>query len=211
MPFGLCNAPATFSRSISLVLRGLSWKSVIAFLDEVVVLGRDFDSHMVNLSDVLRRFEQYGMKLKPKKCQLLQDSVVFLGRLVSREGVQVPPGEITRIGNWGVPLCKRDVQSFIGVLNFHRDHIPKFALVAKPLYDVLGLSATFSCGTEQAKAFDALRQKLMEAPVLAYPNSEDLFILDTDASNHAIRAELLQVQNGVERLIGFGSFVLDSA
>ena len=106
MPFGLCNAPATFSRSISLVLRGLSWKSVIAFLDDVVVLGRDFDSHMVNISDVLRRFEQHGMKLNPKKCQLLQDSVVFLGRLVSREGVQVPTGEITRIGNWGVPLCK---------------------------------------------------------------------------------------------------------
>ena len=106
------------------------------------------------------------MKLKPKKCQLLQDSVVFLGRLVSRKGVQVPPGEITRIGNWGVPLCKRDVQSFIGVRNFHRDHIPKFALVAKPLYDVMGPSATFSWGTEQEKAFDALRQKLMESSVL---------------------------------------------
>ena len=65
----------------------------------MVVLGRDFVSHMVNLSDVLKRFEQYGMKLKPTKCQLLQDSVVFLERLVSREGVQVPPGEITRIGN----------------------------------------------------------------------------------------------------------------
>ena len=65
-------------------------------------------------------------------------------RLVSREGVQVPPG--------------RDVQSFIGVLNFHRDHIPKFALVAKPLYDIMGPSATFSWGTEQEKAFDALRQ-----------------------------------------------------
>ena len=63
MSFGLCNAPATFSRSISLVLRGLSWKSVIAFLDDVVVLDRDFDSHMVNLSDELMRFEQYGMKL----------------------------------------------------------------------------------------------------------------------------------------------------
>ena len=91
MPFGSC--------SVSLVLRGLSWKSVIAFLDDVVVLDRDFDGHMVILSDVLRRFEHYGMKLKPKTCQLLQNSVVFLGRLVSREGVQVPPGEITRIGN----------------------------------------------------------------------------------------------------------------
>ena len=189
MPFGLCNAPATFSRSVSLVLRGLSWKSVIAFLDDVVVLGRDFDSCMI-LSDVLRRFEQYGIKLKPNKCQLLQKPVVFIGRQVSRDGVQVSPGEITRIGNWGVPLCKRDVQSFIGVLNFHRDHIPKFAFVAKPLYDIMGPSATFRWGTEQEKAFDELRQKLMEAPVLAYPNSEDLFILDTGASNSAICAEL---------------------
>ena len=60
MPFGLCNDPATLSRSVSLVLRGLSWKSVVAFQDDVVALGRDFDSHMVNLSDVLRQFEQYG-------------------------------------------------------------------------------------------------------------------------------------------------------
>ena len=170
----------------------------------MVVLGRDFDSHMVNLSDILRRFEQYGMKLKPKKCQLLQDSVVFLERLVTREVVQVPLGEITRIGNWDVPLCKRDVQSFIGVLNFHRDHIPKFE---KPLYDIMGPSSTFRWGTEQYE----LRQKLIEAPVLAYPNSEDIFILDTDAYNHAIGFELLQVRNGVERLIGFGSFVLDCA
>ena len=79
MPFELCNAPATFSRAVSLVLRGISWKSVIAFLDDVVILGRDFDSHLRNLSEVLRHFDQYGMKLKPKKCQLLQSYVVFLG------------------------------------------------------------------------------------------------------------------------------------
>ena len=64
---GLCNAPATFSRAVSLVLREISWKSVIAFLDDVVILRRDFDSHLRNLSEVLRRFDQYGMKLKPKK------------------------------------------------------------------------------------------------------------------------------------------------
>ena len=73
MPFGLCNAQATFSRSVSLVLRRLSWKSVIVFLDDVVGLGRDFDSHMVNLPDVLMQFQQYGIKLKPKKCQHLQN------------------------------------------------------------------------------------------------------------------------------------------
>ena len=99
--------------SISLVLRGLSWKSVIAFLDDVVVLGRDFDSHMVNLSDVLRRFEQYGMKLKPKKCQLLQGISGFLRAIVSRKGVQVPPGEITRIGNFGCTLVQARCSVFL--------------------------------------------------------------------------------------------------
>ena len=81
----------------------------------------------------------------------------------------------------------------------------------KPLYDVLGLSATFRWCTEQEEAFDELRHKLMESSVRAYPNSENIFILDTDASNQAIGAELLQVQNGVVRVIGFGSFVQDSS
>ena len=134
-------------------------EDVIAFLDDVVVLGHDFDIHMVNLSDVVRRFEQYGMKLKPKKCQLQRNSVVFLGQLLIRQEVQVPPGEITLIGNQGVPLCKRDVQSFIRVLNFHRDHIPKFALVAKPLYDIMGPSATLRWATEKENEFDELRHK----------------------------------------------------
>ena len=111
--------------------------------------------------------------------------------------MQVPPGDITRIGNWGVPLCKRDVQSFIGVLNCHRDHIPKFALVANPLYVIMGPSATFRWGTQQEKAFDERKLKLMEAPVLAYPNSEyylGSFVLDSAQRNYCItRKELLAV------------------
>ena len=146
--------------------------------------------------------------MKPKKCQLLRNSVVFLGRLVSREGVQVPPGRLLEIVI-GVYHCASEMFSLL--LWSYWDHIPKFALVAKPLYDIMGLSSTFRWGTEQEMAFDELRQKLMEAPVHAHPNSEDLFILDTDASNYAIGADLVQVQNGVERLIGFGSFVLDFA
>ena len=130
---------------VSLVLRGISWKSVIAFLDDVVILGRDFDNHLRNFSEVLRRFDQYGMKLKPKKCQLFQSYVVFLGRLVSSEGVHVPPGDIERVVNWEIPTGKREVQSFIGVVNFHRDHISLFA-------KVMGPTTTFVCGGDQQNA-----------------------------------------------------------
>ena len=140
------------------------------------------------------------MKLKSKKCHLLQDSVVFLGRLVSREGVQVSPGRLLELVI-GVYHCVNKMFSFL--LGFQNSiGIILFVLVATPLYDIMRLSATFRWDTEQERAFDELRQKLTEAPVLTYPNSDDQFILDKDASNHADGTELLQVQNGVERLIG---------
>ena len=88
---------------------------------------------------------------------------------MSLAGVHAPPGRLLELVI-GVYRCASEMFSLYGVLNFHRDHIPKFALVAKPLHDIMGPSAAFSWGTDQEKAFDALRQKLMEAPVLAYPN-----------------------------------------
>ena len=79
MAFGLCNSPATYARVINLVLRGLIWKVVMAFLDDILVLGRDFEGHLANLRAVLVRFRKYGLKLKPKKCELFQKEVEFLG------------------------------------------------------------------------------------------------------------------------------------
>ena len=70
MALGLCNSPATYTRVINLVLRGLNWKVVLAFLDDILVLGKDFEGHLVNLRAVLVRFREYGLTLKPKKCEL---------------------------------------------------------------------------------------------------------------------------------------------
>lgn len=86
MGFGLCNAPSTYSRVMNLVLRGLHWKTVLAFLDDILVLGRDFKKHLNNITDVLKRFRSYGLKLKPKKCVLFKQEVEFLGRTVNRSG-----------------------------------------------------------------------------------------------------------------------------
>jgi hypothetical protein len=86
MAFGLCNSPATYTRVINLVLRGLNWKVVLAFLDDILVLGKDFEGHLANLRAVLVRFREYGLKLKPKKCELFQKEVEFLGRVVGPRG-----------------------------------------------------------------------------------------------------------------------------
>ncbi|GFO02425.1 retrovirus-related pol polyprotein from transposon [Plakobranchus ocellatus] len=94
MPFGLCNAPATFSRVINLVLSGLNWESVLVFFDDVCVLGRSYDDHIDNLRKVFERFRTYGLRLKPRKCSLFRREVAFLGRLVSKNGIQILPESI---------------------------------------------------------------------------------------------------------------------
>ena len=87
MAFGLCNAPATFQRVIQLVLRGLTWDKILAYLDNVIVLGENFQDHIKNLHTTFERFAKYNLKLKPKKCVLFQTETMFLGRIVSSEGV----------------------------------------------------------------------------------------------------------------------------
>ena len=78
MPFGLCNAPATFSRALALVLRGLSWDCVVSFLDDLIILGKGFEDHLTNMEKVFARFAKFKLKLKQKKCELFQREVIFL-------------------------------------------------------------------------------------------------------------------------------------
>ena len=207
MSFGLCNAPSTFTRVMNLVLHGLHWRTVLAFLDDVLVLGRNFGDHLKNLSQVLERFRIHNIKLKPKKCELFRTEVEYLGRTVGREGMRVGEGFLETMEAWPVPTCTKDVEKFCGFANYHRSFIKDFANIALPLYRVTG-KKPFQWGPEQAQAFEILKKALTSAPVLTIPNMDGKFILDTDASNEAIGAELLQVQDGEERCIAYCSMAL---
>lgn len=209
MGFGLCNAPATFSRAMDLVLRGLNWEIVLAFLDDVVVLGATVADHLENLETVLKRFVQYGLKLKPKKCVLFQEKIEFLGREVSANRVQLKGEHVRAVLEWPTPENTKQVEQFLGLVNYHRVFIKDYAAAAVPLYRITGKHA-FCWGVEQQEAFEDIKRRLTRAPVLTMPNSRDLFILDTDASNDAIGAELLQLQEGEERVIAYGSSALTS-
>ncbi len=207
MSFGLCNAPATFSRAINFVLRGLTWKTVLAFLDDILALGKTFDEHLHILREIFKRFLEYQLKLKPKKCQLFARKVEFLGRWVGPEGLALSEGDITVVREWEVPKSRKDVERFLGLVNYHRMFIPDFAKRAAPLYGLTGKNP-FEWGTEQDEAFVDLKSALTSAPILGLPNRKDVFVLDTDASDYAIGAQLSQVHDGVERVISYGSFSL---
>ena len=208
MGFGLCNAPATFSRVMDLILSGLNWNISLAFLDDVIVLGRTFDDHLHNLELVLGRFQTYGLKLKAKKCSLFQQRVEFLGREIDAEGLHLKQQHIQAVLEWPRPTSIQELQRFLGLVNYHRLFLKNCAEIADPLYALTSKKRAFIWEEHHQQAFEELKQSLVSAPVLALPNCQDEFILDTDASHNAIGAELLQVQNGVERVIAYGSLSL---
>ena len=119
MGFGMTNSPATFSRVINLILRGLTWKTVLAFLDDILVMGMDFDNHLQNLAETFERFRKYGLKLKPRKCILFQSEVEFLGRIVSSNQLKMATKDIDAIIEWPVSKSSKEVERFLGLANYH--------------------------------------------------------------------------------------------
>lgn len=204
MSFGLCNAPSTFQRAMGLVLRGLTWNTVLAFLDDVLVLGKNFEDHLQNLEEVLCRFREHNFKLKPKKCAMFRRKAKFLGKIVSGDSVEADPDSLAAVKNWPVPRKTRDVESFLGFINYHREHIPKLAELAAPLYSLTG-KAPFIWTQVHSEAFEQLKQAMLSPVVLGMPRNEGMFILDTDASNLAVAGQLSQVQDGGIRPIAFAS------
>ena len=110
MPFGLCNAPATFQRLMDLVLSGLQWGECLVYLDDVIVLGRTFQEHLRNLQLVLQRFRDSGLRLKPSKCYFFQSQVHYLGHVISRDGIATDPAKTEKVSSWPLPRSKREVQ-----------------------------------------------------------------------------------------------------
>jgi hypothetical protein len=119
LPFGLCNAPATFERLMELVLRGLQWESCLIYLDDVITFGKSFEEALHNLRLVFTRFRKANLKLKPKKCHLMQGSVSFLGHVVSEKGVSCDPSKIKAVQDWPTPENVTDIRSFLGLAGYY--------------------------------------------------------------------------------------------
>ena len=208
MPFGLCNAPATFERLMETVLAGLHWHICLIYLDDIIVTGRTFEDMIANLSEVFERFKTAGLKLKARKCTLFANEVEFLGHVVSSDGIKTDPKKTEAVKNWPTPTCVKEVRSFLGICSYYRRFIYRFSDVAKPLHRLTEKGQAFVWTDECKMAFDTLKQKLTEAPILAHPDFEKEFILDTDASDVAIAAVLSQKIDGKEHVIAYASKTL---
>ena len=144
MPFGLCNAPATFQRLMDMVLGVLKWTNCLVYFDDIIVIVKTFLEHLTNLTQILNRLREAGLKLQPKKCCLCSQQVEFLGHIVSPEGVSKDPKKIEKVANWPVPTYKRDIQQFLGLANYYRRFIKDFARIARPLHKLTEKNAAFN-------------------------------------------------------------------
>ena len=209
MPFGLCNAPATFQRLMDTVLVGLNFEICLAYLDDIIVFSHDIQGHLERLEILFQRLREAHLKLKPSKCRILQRRVTFLGYTVSQAGVGTDPDKICAVRDWPIPQNLRQCRAFVGLCQYYRRFVPNFSGIAAPLHALTKKGARFIWSEECQAAFDQLKQILISADVLALPREEGTFILDCDASDKAIGAVLSQLQDGEERPICYASQLYD--
>ena len=164
MPFGLCGAPATFQRAMHMVLGNLIWDIVIVYLDDINVLGETFEETLANLVRVLTRFREFGLKLKPRKCHLFWQEADFLGRRVDAAGVHVTDDHIKDVLEWPVPKCRKDLERFLGFVNYHREFVQGMDGQTAPLYQLTGSCTRWNWTEEHQRAFEDLK-KVMTSPL----------------------------------------------
>ena len=210
MPFGLCNAGATFQRAMEGVLDGLTCAS--AYIDDVMTASESFEQHLVDLESVFKRLKDAKLKIKPKKCTFGYQETKFLGFIISRDGIKVCPSREACIRNYPTPKTPKNVRQFLGLASYYRKFIKDFATIANPLSLLTHKKAKFVWTESSEKAFRQLIKMLLSPPILVFPNHKLRFRLATDASNCGLGAVLSQIsENDDEQVIAYASRTLNAA
>ncbi|CAM8979409.1 unnamed protein product [Rhodiola kirilowii] len=192
MPFGLTNAPSTFMRLMNHILRPYICKFVVVYFDDILIYSTCLEDHLQHLEQVLKALRLENLYANLKKCTFCTDQVVFLGFVVSSQGLKVDEKKIKAIQDWPTPTTIGHVRSFHGLASFYRRFVKDFSIVATPLTSVIKKNVEIQMGSSTREAFNKLKDSLTHAPVLVLPNFEKTFDIKCDASGTGIGAVLTQ-------------------
>lgn len=206
MPFGLCNAPATFQHLINDVLRDFLDLFVIAYLDDILIFSESLDLHRKHVCQVLGRLRLHRLYAKAEKCEFEQESIQFLGLIISSTGIRMDPQKVSAVLDWPVPLDKKGVQRFIGFANFYRKFIRGFSAIIAPITQLTKQNTRFSWNHLAQEAFENLKRLFTSAPILSHPEPSLPFILEVDASEIAVGAILSQRRGSKDDMHPVGFF-----
>ena len=172
MHFGLTNAPATFQRLMNQLFQGGEWDFVFIYLDDILIVSLSVEEHRSHLNKVLQRLDDAGLCLKLSKCHFVKRQIDYLGYTVSPEGVLPNSIKVEAVQNVPQPRCSKSIKQFLGLINFYRHHIPKLAVIARPLTALTRRDkktrgpVVFEWTTECEASFCKLKELLITAPVL---------------------------------------------
>lgn len=206
MPFGLSNAPSTFMRVMTEVLKPFLGLFVVVYFDGILIYSQTKREHLEHLQQVMRVLHHVKLYVNLKKCSFLCDRVVFLGFIISSEGLHPDPEKITTIMEWPVPQSVGEVRSFHGLASSYRRFIKNFSTIMHPITECIK-TEKFTWTNSAQRAFEKIKTFMTEAPILALPNFEKLFTVECDASQMGIGAVLSQEGRPIE----FFSEKLDEA
>ena len=211
MPFGLCNAPATFQRCMMSIFSDYVEKSIEVFMDDFSVFGASFDDCLHNLSLILKRCVETNLVLNWEKCHFMVKQGIVLGHIISEKGIEVDKSKIDLVRHLPSPTSVREVRSFLGHAGFYRRFIKDFSKVAQPLCRLLQKEVSFEFNEACEKAFNHLKDLLTTAPIITPPDWSIPFELICDASDYALGAVLGQRKNKQPHVIYYASRTLNDA
>ncbi|KAI3730652.1 hypothetical protein L1987_61824 [Smallanthus sonchifolius] len=211
MPFGLCNAPATFQRCMIAIFQDMVESSMEVFMDDFSVYGDSFDHCLGNLARMMKRCVETKLMLNWEKCHFMVTEGIVLGHKISRSGIEVDRAKIDTISRLPPPTSVKSIRSFLGHAGFYRRFIKDFSKITRPMTRLLEKDVPFVFDKECLQAFDFLKEKLVSAPILVSPDWSLPFELMCDASDYAVGAVLGQRRENHFHPIYYASKTLNDA
>jgi hypothetical protein len=194
MPFGLCNAPATFQCVMNTVLRPCLRRSVLVFMDDILVYSPSMSAHVEHLKEVLTLLQEEKLFVKASKCSFACTTLEYLGHIISAQCVATDPRKTQAMQDWPQPTTVTELRGFLGLTGYYRKFVRNYGIIAKPLTSLLKKKG-FLWDDNATVAFQALKKAMSTTPVLQLPDFQKQFTVETDACDTGIGAVLMQDQH----------------
>ena len=182
---------------------------VVVYIDNIMIFTKgSLAEHQAKVKEVLQHLRDNDLFTCPEKCSFDKTEVEYLGMFINRDGIRMDDSKVKAITDWPTPMMVCGVCSFLGLANFYRCFIKDYATLAKPLTDLTQKDKAFTWGDMEANAFASLKTRFTTAPILAYPDNDCQFRLETDASDFATGVVLSILKNDKWHLIAFSSHAM---
>ena len=216
LSFGLKNSGIAFQRNMQEILSEYSFKNVIVYIDDILIMTQTFQEHVVLVGKILLTLQNNGIKIKVSKCEFFKPEVTFLGHIISNIGIRKSPEYIDKIRKYPKPTTVTGLRQFLGLVNFQCKFIEQCSVIAKPLSQLTGgpKKQVLVWSPEMNSAFDTLKAKLLEDVLLSYPDyssEAEKLELFVDASGIGVGGCLVQKQNGKYCTIAYSSMTFSQA